>query len=282
MDPTGPAAAALLQTPRRESSARVGVLLIGDIVGDAGMRAVFAGLRGLQRRTGAAVVVANGENAVDGYGLTPDVVDRILGFGVQVITSGNHVWQHSVLHHTLEQEQRLLRPENYLPDAPGHGWCVVRTPGADVGVLNVQGRHALPSPRCPFRTADSAVAALRTRTPVIVVDMHAESSEEKEALALHLDGRVSAVIGTHTHVTTADERILPGGTAYITDVGMTGPAGGVIGFDQRVSVRRSLSQMPLKLAVADGPSVLNAVHVEVDAASGRALAIERMRVGEDR
>ena len=208
------------------------------------MRAVFAGLRGLQRRTGAAVVVANGENAVDGYGLTPEVVDRILGFGVQVITSGNHVWQHPVLHHTLEQEQRLLRPENYLPDAPGHGWCVVRTPGADVGVLNVQGRHALPSPRCPFRTADSAVAALRTRTPVIVVDMHAESSEEKEALALHLDGRVSAVIGTHTHVTTADERILPGGTAYITDVGMTGPAAGVIGFDQRVSVRRSLSQMP--------------------------------------
>ncbi len=280
MEPAGPAAA-MFQNPRKESSAKVGVVLIGDIVGDAGMRAVFAGLRGLQRRTGAAVIVANGENAVDGYGLTPEVVDRILGFGVQVITSGNHIWQHPVLHHTLDREQRLLRPENYLPGAPGSGWCVVRTPDADVGVLNVQGRHALPSPRCPFQTADSAVAALRARTPVIVVDMHAESSEEKEALALHLDGRVSAVVGTHTHVTTADERILPGGTAYMTDVGMTGPAGGVIGFDQRVSVRRSLSQMPLKLTVAEGPAVLNAVHVEVDAASGRALAIERVRIGPD-
>ena len=174
-----------------EAAAKIGVVLIGDIVGDAGMRAVFAGLRGLKRRTGAAVIIANGENAVDGYGLTPEVVDRILGFGVQVITSGNHVWQHAVLHHTLDSEQRLLRPENYLPDAPGHGWCVVRASGAEVGVLNVQGRHALPSPRCPFQTADSAVAALRTRTPVIVVDMHAESSEEKEALALHLDGRVT-------------------------------------------------------------------------------------------
>lgn len=276
-----PAAAGLFRTPGREQSAKTGVVLIGDIVGDAGMRAVFTRLRGLQRRTGAAVIVANGENAVDGYGLTPEVVDRILGFGVQVITSGNHVWQHPVLHRMLDREQRLLRPENYLPDAPGHGWCVVRASGADVGVLNVQGRHALPSPRCPFQTADSAVAALRTRTPVILVDLHGESSEEKEALALHLDGRVSAVIGTHTHVTTADERILPGGTAYLTDVGMTGPAGGVIGFDRRASVRRSLSQMPLKLTVADGPSVLNAVHVEVDADSGRALSIERIRIGQD-
>ena len=254
------------------------VLMVGDIVGRPGRDAVGSVLPELRNTLRIDHVIANGENAVDGYGLTPEVVDRILGFGVQVITSGNHVWQHPVLHDTLEREQRLLRPENYLPDAPGHGWCVVRTPGIDVGVLNVQGRHALPSPRCPFQTADSAVAALRTRTPVIVVDMHAESSEEKESLALHLDGRVSAVIGTHTHVTTADERILPGGTAYITDVGMTGPAAGVIGFDQRLSVRRSLSQMPLKLSVADGPSVLNAVHVEVDAASGRALAIERVRI----
>ncbi len=241
------------------------------------MHAVFAGLRGVQRRTRAAVVIANGENAADGYGLTPELVDRIFGFGVHVITSGNHVWQHPVLHPALDREAHLLRPENYLPDAPGHGWCVVSAAGTDVAVLNLQGRHALPSPRCPFRTADSVVAALRAKTPVIVVDLHAESSEEKEALALHLDGRVSAVIGTHTHVTTADERILPGGTAYITDVGMTGPAGGVIGFDARDSVRRSLSQMPLKLAVADGVGVLNAVHVEIDAASGRALAIERVQ-----
>ena len=258
----------------------VHVVLIGDIVGDGGLRAVFAGLRSLQRRTGASVVIANGENAVDGYGLTPEVVDRIFGFGVHVITSGNHVWQHSTLHRTLDQEQRLLRPENYLADAPGHGWCVVSVTGADVGVMNLQGRHALPSPRCPFQTADSAVATLRTRTSVIVVDLHAESAEEKEALALHLDGRVSAVIGTHTHVTTADERILPGGTAFITDVGMTGPAGGVIGFDARTSVRRSLSQMPLKLAVADGAGVLNAVHVAVDADSGRALSIERVQVSQ--
>jgi metallophosphoesterase (TIGR00282 family) len=280
MDPSGHSVAERFRHPRDEPVVKVGIVLIGDIVGDAGMRAVFANVRGLQRRTGAAVMVANGENAVDGYGLTPEVVDRIFGFGVQVITSGNHVWQHSVLHFTLDREQRLLRPENYLSDAPGHGWCVVSVPGVDVAVLNLQGRHALPSPRCPFQAADSAVAALRPRAAVIVVDLHAESSEEKEALALHLDGRVSAVIGTHTHVTTADERILPGGTAYITDVGMTGPVGGVIGFDERTSVRRSLSQMPLKLAVADGPSVLNAVHVEVDAESGRALSIERLRISQ--
>jgi len=265
-------------TRGKGASTNVHIVLIGDIVGDAGMHVVFAGLRGLKRRTGAAVVIANGENAADGYGLTPELVDRIFGFGVHVITTGNHVWQHPALHPTLDREQRLLRPENYLADAPGHGWCVVNAPGADVAVLNLQGRHALPSPRCPFRTADRAVAALRAKASVIVVDLHAESSEEKEALALHLDGRVSAVIGTHTHVTTADERILPGGTAYITDVGMTGPSGGVIGFDPRDSVRRSLSQMPLKLTVADGAGMLNAVHVEVDAGSGRAVSIERVQV----
>ena len=263
----------------RGSSTSVHILLIGDIVGDAGMRAVFASLSVLKRQTGAAVVIANGENAAGGYGLTPELVDRIFGFGVHVITSGNHIWQHPVLHRTLDREERLLRPENYLSDAPGHGRCVVTAPGAQVGVLNLQGRHALPSLRCPFQTADSAVAALRATASVIVVDLHAESAEEKEALALHLDGRVSAVIGTHTHVPTADERILPGGTAYITDVGMTGPAGSVIGFDPRTSVQRSLSQMPLKLTVADGAAVLNAVHVEVDPASGRALSIERAQVG---
>lgn len=262
-----------------ENVKKLDIVLIGDIVGDEGMRAVFTGLNELQRRTSAAVVIANGENAVDGYGLIPEMVDRIFGFGVNVITSGNHIWQHTELHTTLDQEQRLLRPENYLPSAPGRGYCVVSVPGADVGVLNLQGRHTLPSPRCPFQTADKAIVALRAKTPLIVVDLHAESVEEKEALALYLDGRVSAVVGTHTHVTTADERILPGGTAYITDVGMTGPSESVIGFDPRTSVRRSLSQMPLKLAVADGPAVLNAVHVAVDIDSGRALSIERVQIG---
>lgn len=271
--------AVVIQTAVPRSLTSLSVLLIGDIVGDPGMRAVFGGLRDLTRKTGATVVIANGENAADGYGLTPELVDRIFEFGVHVITSGNHIWQHPVLHRTLDQEQRLLRPENHLRDVPGHGWCLVAASSeTQVGVLNLQGRHALPSLRCPFQVSDTAVAALSEVTPVIIVDLHAESAEEKEALALHLDGRVSAVIGTHTHVPTADERILPGGTAFITDVGMTGPANSVIGFDPRVSVQRCLSQMPLKLAVADGESVLNSVHIEVDAASGRALSIERIQV----
>lgn len=245
------------------------------------MRAVFAGMSGLKRQTGAAVVIANGENAADGYGLTPDLVSRIFGFGVHVITSGNHIWQHQVLHRTLDREEQLLRPENYLSDAPGHGWCVVSAQGGKVGVLNLQGRHALPSLRCPFQTADSALSSMRTKATAIIVDLHAESAEEKEALALYLDGRVSAVIGTHTHVPTADERILPGGTAYITDVGMTGPAGSVIGFDPKTSVQRNLSQMPLKLTVSDAAAVVNAVHVEVDCVTGRALSIERVQVGAE-
>lgn len=266
----------LTQKVVRESANRIHILLIGDIVGDAGMRALFVGLRGLIRRTGAKLVIANGENAADGYGLTPDLVERILGFDIDVITSGNHIWHHSSLHPTLDLEERLLRPENYLSDAPGHGWCAVDVLGLKVGVLNLQGRYSLPSLRCPFQTADIAVAALRKLSPVIIVDLHAESAEEKESLALHLDGRVSAVIGTHTHVPTADERILPRGTAYITDVGMTGPTGSVIGFDPRTSVQRSLTQMPLKLSVADSEAVVNAVCVEVDTVSGRAVLIERV------
>ncbi len=228
------------------------------------------------KRTHADVVVVNGENAEGGYGLLPEGMSNFFKYGVDVITSGNHIWQRREIYPFLDSESRLLRPENYPDGVPGKGTCVVEKKGLRIGVLNLEGRMHLAHLRDPFQVGREAAHRLARETKVILVDFHAESVEEKEALGLYLDGQVSAVVGTHTHVQTADERILPGGTAYITDIGMTGPSDTVIGMKRETALRRSLTQMPIKMEVEDRPGVVMGVILEIDAETGKAVDIQRI------
>ncbi len=254
------------------------ILFLGDLVGQPGLRALFVGLSPLVKETGAQLVVVNGENLAEGFGLTPDDKDKLFEIGVSVITSGNHIWQREDIYPVLDTEQRLLRPENYPPGVPGHGSVVVEASGTPVGILNIQGRERMgASVDCPFRAAKKAVSRLREKAKCIIVDFHAEDVREKEAMSYHLDGRVSAVLGTHTHVPTTDERILPGGTATVTDLGMCGPEGSVIGTRPELSIRRSLTQLPLRMEVHDASAVLQGVLLEIDPATGKALSIERIQ-----
>ena len=253
------------------------VLAVGDVVGQPGLRALFTGLGDLVRRTGADLVVANAENAADGFGLEPAGAERLFACGVHVITSGNHIWQRREIWPMLETRAELLRPENYPPGVPGHGHCIVTVKDTAVLVLNLEGRVNLSPLRDPFATGRSVLRQARGKARVAIVDFHAESVEEKEALAAWLDGEAAAVIGTHTHVQTADERLLPKGTAYLTDIGMTGPVEGVIGMRRDTAIHRALSQMPLKMVVQEGPSEIQGCLVTVDARTGRATAIERVR-----
>ena len=253
------------------------ILLLGDIVGQAGCRAVFFGLPMLKRRLGADFVVANAENAADGLGLDARIYAELRAAGVDVVTSGNHIWQRKEVLPLLDAEERLLRPENYPVGVPGHGVVVVQAGQTSVAVLNLEGRRFLSSLRCPFHTARRTVGRLRSKLRVVIVDFHAEATDEKEALAFHLDGTVSVIFGTHTHVQTADERVLPRGTGYITDAGMCGAGGGVIGMKPDISVRRFYSQMPLKMEVDEGPGVISGALAEVDAETGLCSAMSRVR-----
>lgn len=210
--------------------------------------------------------------------MDPDSADELLDAGVDVLTSGNHIWRHGAIVAVLEREPRLIRPLNFPEDNPGRGWTVqTARDGSRVGVINVIGRALMGSYGCPFRAADGAIAAMRADAKVIVVDVHAETTSEKAALGWHLAGRASVVVGTHTHVQTADERILPGGTAYLTDAGMCGPVDSVIGMRKEEVMRRFLTQMPVRFEVARGALVLSGVIADVDSASGRATAVERFR-----
>lgn len=253
------------------------VLFIGDVIGQPGIRAVFTGLKQLIRKTGADVVVVNGENASEGFGITPEAAATLFEAGATVITTGNHIWQKKEVFHLLDTEPRLLRPANYPPGTPGHGYCVVDAHGVRVGVMNLQGRVRMPRTDCPFRKALEMLRALEKEADIVLLDFHAEATDEKEALAMYLDGRITAQVGTHTHVPTADARVLPGGTAFITDLGSTGPARSVIGFNPAVSIRRSVTQVPLKNAVADSAAVMNGAVVVVDLDTRHALSIESVR-----
>lgn len=254
----------------------VTALFLGDICGQPGCRAVFIGLKQLIKEYRADLVIANGENADDGFGITPELIYSLESSGVDVITSGNHIWQKQDIYPLLESRNNILRPANYPPKAPGKGSMVIETKAGPLAVINLQGRQSLVTIDCPFRTGRELVEQLRQKTHMIIVDFHAEQSEEKEALAMYLDGKVSAVLGTHTHVQTADERILPKGTAYITDVGMTGPEHSVIGSIPELSVERQLTQMPLKSEIADTATMINAAAVTLDVQSGRARSIKRI------
>jgi metallophosphoesterase (TIGR00282 family) len=254
------------------------ILLVGDVVGRPGRKVVQETLSSLIDRHRLDLVVANGENAAGGFGVTRDTAEEMFDAGVDVITTGNHVWDKKEALVLLAEDERILRPENYPPGAPGRGHCVVSTAGGvEVLVVNLSGRVFMDNLDCPFRAADALLACHEGRTPCRVVDFHAEATSEKRAMGLYLDGRVSAVCGTHTHVATDDARLMPGGTAYLTDLGMTGnEEGSVIGIDWAAASKRFLTQMPASFTLAKGVPVLRGAIVAIDRATGRARAIERI------
>ena len=248
------------------------VLMIGDVVGKPGRQAVRLLLPGLRRRYGLNLVIANAENAAGGFGLTLTTAEELLGAGVDVLTSGNHIWAQKDFIDALEGEMPVLRPLNYPPGAPGGGYIV----NQQAMVVNLIGRTFVGDFDCPFRTIDQLLSEHKHKPPVIIVDFHAEATSEKVALGRYLDGRVSAVLGTHTHVGTVDCQLLSQGTAYVTDVGMTGPVDSVIGMDTEVVIQRFLTGVPRRLTVARGRAMFSAILVRVDEDSGRAISIDRI------
>ena len=254
------------------------ILFFGDVVGRPGRDVLRERMHPLRKKLGADVVIVNGENAAAGAGITPQICRELFDAGVDVITLGNHAWDKREIATYIDEEPRLIRPINYPPGTPGYGSYVVKRNGQPVAaVVQAHGRVFTPLLLDdPFRGLEEVVQQLRQITPVIIVDVHGEATSEKVALGWFLDGKVSAVVGTHTHVQTADEVVLPGGTAYLTDVGMCGPWVSVIGTDVGLVLERFLTQMPVRLEVAAGPAILSAVVIDVDPATGRATAIERI------
>lgn len=248
------------------------VLAIGDIIGRPGRRAVKELLPSLKQKYGVHLVIANAENAAGGIGLTPATAEELLGAGVDVLTSGNHIWAQKEILPYLEGEMLVLRPLNYPPGVPGRGYMVSK----QAVVVNLIGRTFMGNVDCPFRAMDKLLAELGPKPAVIIVDFHAEATSEKMALGKYLDGRVSAVLGTHTHVGTIDTQLLKQGTAYVTDIGMTGPADSVIGDDTDAVIRRFLTMIPHHLSVGKGKVIFNAILAKIDEASGQATSIDRI------
>ena len=253
------------------------ILFIGDIMGRPGRDMARRAIPALVERHDVDLVIANGENAAAGFGITKDIGDDLFGFGIHVMTSGNHIWDKKEVLEYIPGEPRLLRPANFPAGVPGNGRILVESAsGQAVGVVNVMGRVFMQPIDDPFAVVLREIDALRARTRVIVIDFHAEATSEKIAMGWHLDGRVTAVIGTHTHVQTADERVLPQGTAYITDVGMTGPHESIIGVERSAALGRFLTGMPARFEAASGDPKLHAVVITAEVTTGRATAIERL------
>jgi hypothetical protein len=255
-----------------------GILFIGDLVGRPGRIAVTELLPELRAEYKPDIVIANVENAAGGFGITPKIADDILNIGVDLMTSGNHIWDRKEIYGYIGESRRLIRPANYPSGTPGSGSAVVTSEsGVKAGVMNLAGRVFMDSLDCPFRAAEKELELLNIEADLIIVDMHAETTSESMAMGWFLDGRVSAVIGTHTHVQTADERILANGTAFITDAGMTGPTDSVIGMGKDFVLERFIKQMPVRFEVATEAVELQGVFVRVDPASGKAIEIKRIK-----
>jgi metallophosphoesterase (TIGR00282 family) len=255
----------------------VRLLFVGDVVGSLGRRTLSALLPELRDRHTPDFVVVNGENAAGGVGITPKTADEIFGMGVDVITLGNHTYRHAEIYEYLDARPEIVRPANFLRSQPGHGWCVVERDGVRLGVVNVSGNLFMKAGRPAFAEVDAALHALEGKADHVLVDVHAEATSEKIGMGWYLDGRVTAVVGTHTHVPTADARVLPGGTAYITDVGMTGPRGGVIGVRRDQALASMTTQMPTRFETSDEDPWLNGVLVTATTPR-RADSIEQLLV----
>ena len=254
------------------------ILFIGDIFASAGRMIVADHCQQLVGSLGLDLVIANAENSAGGFGVTPQIADDLFSLGIDVITTGNHVWDKREIYDYLPRERRLLRPANYAPELPGQGMVTVKARnGVECAVLNLQGRVYMAQTDCPFRKADELLASLDASVKIRFVDFHAEVTSEKIAMGWHLDGRVTAMVGTHTHIPTADSRILPKGTAYQTDSGMTGPYDSVIGVEKEAVLRKFQTSLPVRFEAAKNMVELHAVLIDADPASGRATAIERVR-----
>ncbi|GJL62663.1 MAG: metallophosphoesterase [Nitrospirales bacterium] len=257
------------------------ILFVGDIVGEPGRRVMMKRLHKVIAQHQVDLVIGNGENAAGGFGITPDIASDLFDLGLAVITLGNHAWDKKEAVDFIQKDSRVLRPANYPDGVPGRGSMVIETAsGESLGILQLMGRVFMPILDCPFRVAEREVASLREQTQAIIVDMHAETTSEKMAMGHFLDGKVSAVVGTHTHVQTADEQILPKGSAYLTDIGMTGPQNSVIGMKADIVIQKFLLQTPRRFEVAQGPAVLRAALIELDAMTGKAIGIQRLQVHE--
>jgi metallophosphoesterase (TIGR00282 family) len=253
----------------------VKLLFVGDVVGGIGRRTLAALLPAIRDAHQPDFVVVNGENSAGGVGITQKTARELLEMGADAITLGNHAFRHREVYDLLDREERIVRPANYPKGSPGRGHTVVERDGMRLGVVNLSGMVFLQAVRSPFAEADAALAELRDRADAVIVDMHAEATSEKVAMGWHLDGRVTACVGTHTHVPTADARVLPGGTAYVTDVGMTGPRGGVIGVKRELALERFLSLTNVRFETSDDDPWLNALLVEADG-EGRATAVQQL------
>jgi len=273
------AADRLKPLPAQPASGTTRVLMVGDVIGKPGREAIEQLLETLRNDRGVDLCVANGENLAGGMGLTVSTANALFATGVDVITSGNHIWDKKEIYPELEREERILRPLNYGTNGvPGRGWGVFHAAdGSEVAVINAQGRTYMPQIENPFTMLDELLdAGANELPPVRVVDFHCELTSEKNAFGLYLDGRVSAVCGTHTHVATADERILPRGTAYVSDIGMTGPLYSIIGFEPATVLPRFINALPTRFEVGTGDVLFNAVLIDVATATGRAQSIERI------
>lgn len=252
------------------------ILFIGDIFGNPGRRAVKELVPEFRKQLKIDFCIANGENCAAGSGITYLIAQELYKAGVDCITMGNHTWSKKEILNFIDSDEKIVRPANYPGKVPGRGYTVLKSNGLELVVLNLMGRVYMDSIDCPFMVADRELAEIKTKTKVVFVDMHAEATSEKHALAWYLDGRVCSVAGTHTHVQTADERILPFGTALISDVGMTGPYDGIIGVDRDLIIERFITRMPQKFEVAKGKVQFSAIYLEVDEKTGKCLKIERI------
>jgi len=257
------------------------VVFIGDIVGSVGRGAVKKLLPWLKDKYQPHIVIANAENAAGGRGINAAIARELFEWGVHGLTMGNHTWDNRDIFELIDREPRLVRPANLPPGTPGNGSAVLKVGNKELAIVNLIGRTFLPPADCPFRAADAILEELRRRVKCIVVDFHAEATSEKIAMGWHLDGRASLVVGTHTHVQTNDDRILPQGTAYVTDAGMTGPRDGVLGMDRETVIRKFITGMPARFEVAETKWILSGVFVELDEATGKAVKVQTIRVDED-
>lgn len=257
------------------------ILFIGDVVGSPGRKMVKEYLQKIQKKHRIHFTIINGENAAGGKGITSKIYRSFLEQGAQVITLGNHTWDNREIFEFIDEAKHMVRPANFPEDTPGQGYTIKNINGIEVAVVNLQGRTFLPPIDCPFKKADELITQIRKRTNLIFVDFHAEATSEKQALGWYLDGKTTAVVGTHTHTQTADNRILPNGTAYITDVGMTGPYDGILGIDREAVLKKFKTSLPVRFEVTKGREQINGVVIDVDVKTGKALSIERIMINED-
>lgn len=254
------------------------ILVIGDISGKPGRKMIREILPKIKDKMEIEFTIANGENAAGGVGITREIANELFYHGIDILTMGNHTWDNKDIFNFIDHERRILRPLNYPDGTPGQGSTIIEAPnGLKIGIINLLGRVFLANVECPFRTVEKEIAHLQKETPIILIDFHAEVTSEKVALGWYLDGKVTAVVGTHTHIQTADERILPKGTAYITDLGMTGSRNSVLGVKTELVIQKFLTQLPVRFEVAKGDEVLCGAIIEIDSNTGKAVKIERVQ-----